>query len=208
MNQLVNFNNIAVSIIDHNGKKWLTSEQVGLCLGYSVHNARQGINKLYDRHTDEFTESDSTEVKLTSVDGKQREMRVFSDTGCTKLAFFSATPRSKEFRHWASKVLTGQMPVPAVPVTVEDRLGNLEAALHQLVTHTAQQTQAMTVQAENVGTLVDVALQQATKLDVVSRYIGLLEINQKGKIRVTRTAEAQVLALFAQGMRQSDIAYN
>lgn len=34
----------------------------------------------YNRHVDEFSEEDSTVVKLTTVDGKQREVRIFSET--------------------------------------------------------------------------------------------------------------------------------
>lgn len=108
MNQLINFNGTPVSIIDHNGKNWLTAEEVGLCLGYAETNARIGISNLYNRHTDEFTEADSTVIKLITVDGKNRDARVFSSTGCIKLGFFANTARAKDFRAWAAKVLDGQ----------------------------------------------------------------------------------------------------
>lgn len=42
--------------------------------------------------------------------------------------------------------------------------------------------------------------------DVTERYIELLKINQKDKVRITRTVEAQVLDLKTQGMSQADIA--
>lgn len=110
------FNGKQLSIIEHSGKRWLTAEQIGRCLGYADGNARDGILKIYERHSDEFTEADSTTVKLTAVDGKLREMRVFSETGCSKLGFFANTPKSKEFRHWAAQALVGQAPVVAAPV--------------------------------------------------------------------------------------------
>lgn len=47
-----------VSIIDHEGKQWLTAEQAGRCLGYAEKNAGISINKLYRAHADEFTEED------------------------------------------------------------------------------------------------------------------------------------------------------
>ncbi|MDO9141466.1 MAG: hypothetical protein Q7U38_14200 [Methylobacter sp.] len=99
------FNNTPVAIIDHNGKRWLTSAQVGICLGYAPDHARTSINKLYARHVDEFTLEDSTEVKLTSPQGTLQNTRIFSDTGCIKLAFFANTKASKDFRHFASQTL-------------------------------------------------------------------------------------------------------
>jgi len=60
--------------------------------------------------------------------------------------------------------------------------------------------------AENMAALVMISRQQAEKLDVTGRYIGLLEINQKGKVRVTRKKEAEALALRAQGMSMRDIS--
>lgn len=113
---LAEFHGISVSIIDHAGKRWLTAEQVGLCLGYAEANARDGILKLHSRHWDEFTESDTCAVKLTAQ-GQMREMRIFSDTGCHLLGFFSATPRAKEFRAWAKQVLVGQTAVPPAPTS-------------------------------------------------------------------------------------------
>lgn len=210
------FHGKTFQIIEHAGKRWLTAEEVGLALGYAECNARIGINNLYNRHIDEFTEADTFVINLmtNSAWGDRQKkignpnIRVFSSSGCIKLGFFANTGRAKEFRAWAAKVLDGQTPVVVAATPVEARLDNLESAMLQLVAHTAQQSVAMAAQAENVGVLVDVALQQAQKLDVVSRYIGLLEINQKGKVRVTRQVEAHVLALFAGGMAQSAIAYN
>jgi prophage antirepressor-like protein len=50
----LNFSNIELAPVEHQGQLWLTTEQVGLCLGYSRGNARDGIIKLYNRHEDEF----------------------------------------------------------------------------------------------------------------------------------------------------------
>lgn len=110
MQQLVSvdFDGTLLSIIDHEGQKWLTAEEVGQCLGYDESNARKGVLKMFERHGDEFTEGDTTVVKLTTVDRKLRAARVFSATGCIKLGFFASTPRAKDFRAWASKVLAGE----------------------------------------------------------------------------------------------------
>ncbi|RPD86198.1 hypothetical protein EGK75_07380 [Neisseria weixii] len=99
------FNPSQIAIIDHNGGKWLTSEQLGLALGYLRENARTSINRLYNRHIEEFSEHDSTEVKLTTVDGKLRESRIFSQPGCILASFFANTPNAKAFRAWAKDKL-------------------------------------------------------------------------------------------------------
>lgn len=101
-----------VTIHDHAGRHWLTAEEAGRCLGYNEANARQGINNLYNRHTDEFTEEDTCVISLmTQVQG--RDLRIFSATGCQKLGFFANTARAKDFRTWAARVLAGSAVPPA-----------------------------------------------------------------------------------------------
>ncbi len=94
-----------ISIIDYDGGKWLTAEQLGLALGFSKTNARDGVGRLYRRHVDEFSEKDSVTVKLTATDGKAYETRIFSHTGCNLLSFFANTPNAKAFRAWAKEKL-------------------------------------------------------------------------------------------------------
>ena len=107
MNALVQqFNPSQITVIDHNGGKWLTAEQLGLALGFSPNNANDGVGRLYRRHIDEFSEKDTTTVKLTAVDGKVRDHRIFSHSGCNLLSFFANTPNAKAFRAWAKTKLT------------------------------------------------------------------------------------------------------
>lgn len=194
----IQFHNIPVSIVDHNGKKWLTSEQIGICLGYSKEFARQSINKLHDRHSDEFSLSDTCEVNLTSQ-GQSRAMRIFSDTGCVKLGFFANTKTSKEFRQFASEVLAKGTHYVPTPITAKpDSLDVVNARLDRL-------EQATAIMSQNMGKLVDISFQQSAKLDVVSRYISLLEINQKGTVKVTRKIEAYTLGLKAEGWSNANI---
>lgn len=106
MNALVSqFNPSQIAIIDHNGGKWLTAEQLGLALGFSPNNANDGVGRLYRRHIDEFSEKDTTTVKLTAIDGKIRDHRIFSHSGCNLLSFFANTPNAKAFRAWAKEKL-------------------------------------------------------------------------------------------------------
>ena len=94
------FNPSQIAITDHNGGKWLTAEQLGLALGFSGNRARAGVNNLYNRHIDEFTEKDSCVIKLMTQ-GQGRETRIFSHSGCNLLSFFANTPNAKAFRAWA-----------------------------------------------------------------------------------------------------------
>ena len=109
-NQLIQFNaDTRVTLISHENRYWLTAEDVGRCLGYTAGNERQGIIKAFNRHIDEFSEEDSCVVKL-ATQGQMREFRIFSQTGCIKLGFFSNTPTAKTFRKWAARVLAGETP--------------------------------------------------------------------------------------------------
>lgn len=99
------FNPSQIAIIDHNGGKWLTAEQLGLALGFSEKRARDGVTNLYNRHIDEFTEKDSCTINLM-VQGQGRKTRIFSHSGCNLLSFFANTPNAKAFRAWAKEKLT------------------------------------------------------------------------------------------------------
>lgn len=100
------FNGIQVTIIECDGHKWLTADQIGQALGYLSDRARDSVNTLFKRHDDEFSDSDTCTINLMSQ-GQRRETRIFSATGCIKLGFFANTKRAKKFRAWASEVLAG-----------------------------------------------------------------------------------------------------
>ncbi len=88
----------------------------------------------------------------------------------------------------------------ASPITARpDSLETVNARLDRL-------EMATVAMSNNIGRLADIAAHQAEKLEYTGRYIGLLEINQKGKVKITRRIEAEVFALKAQGMPQADIA--
>ena len=98
------FANTELSVVDLNGNSWLTSEQVGKAL--DLVDPRVAVYKLYSRHQDEFVDGvDSTVTKLVTVDGKRRETRIYSETGCILLAFFSQSQKAKDFRRWAKQEL-------------------------------------------------------------------------------------------------------
>jgi prophage antirepressor-like protein len=94
-----------ITILERDGQRWMTAEQVGRALGYNEANARIGVQNLYNRHADEFTEADACVIKLMTGSRGEQITRIFSATGCVLLSFFSGTPRAARFRVWAKEVL-------------------------------------------------------------------------------------------------------
>ena len=97
----LSFQSTQFDIIDRNGQPWLQSRQIASALGYVD---EKSINRIYARNADEFTDSMSCGVKLTSK-GQQREVRIFSLRGAHLIAMFSRTKVAKEFRKWVLDVL-------------------------------------------------------------------------------------------------------
>lgn len=184
-----------VSIIDHVGKRWLTAEHAGLCLGYPAQHARVSVGKIHARHADEFTEADTLVTNLVTTSQGNHATRIFSATGCIKLGFFAHTPTAKDFRAWAAVTLDAQ----AAPLAVADdaipavvRSPRLEASMARM--------------ADSVATLAAGMQTMSTQLNVTSKYIGLLELNQAGTRKVTAEVVREAKALHAEGMSMADIA--
>jgi prophage antirepressor-like protein len=111
------FHGQTVTLIHHEGRRWLTAEQIGLCLGYAPDRAADAITTLYRRHADEFTDEDTFTIKLMGNSRGNPTTRIFSHTGCIKLGFFAATAKAKDFRAWAAQTLAGGLPATAAPVS-------------------------------------------------------------------------------------------
>ena len=129
------YHGTSIQLIEKDGSRWLTARDLGLCLGYSEANARQGIINLYNRHVDEFTEKDSCEIKLISQ-GQERNTRIFSPSGCHLLSFFANTGRAKDFRAWAKEVLVqaGARKFPPTPCLRRLFVHNARRGVENLVT--------------------------------------------------------------------------
>ena len=95
------FNGVQFDVVDRNEQPWLRGSQIATALGYSQ-PAR--VVELYDRHSDEFTDSMTAIVTLPTAGGPQ-ETRIFSLRGCHLLAMFARTKVAKEFRVWVLDVL-------------------------------------------------------------------------------------------------------
>ncbi len=189
------FSGLQITIHQVNGARWIRDYDVGRALGFTEPRA---IRKLYQRHADEFGPGDTCTVNLT-LQGRDEMSRLFSRAGATLLSMFANTARAKDFRAWAKKVLVAEMErqevavaAAPVPATVDTRLTAIETNMAQLAGH--------------MGQLVQVSLQQATKHQVMEKYVAMLELNQRGSIRVTPEIKLEILTLYTQGMAQRDIA--
>ncbi len=99
------FQNTQFDIIDRNNQPWLRLLQIGGALGYSRPDL---IGKVYQKYSDEFTESMTALVELDTEGGKQ-QVRVFSLRGCHLLGMLSRTKIAKEFRKWVLDVLDNKL---------------------------------------------------------------------------------------------------
>ncbi|WP_208952068.1 BRO family protein [Rahnella sp. ChDrAdgB13] len=100
-NNQLQFHNTKFNYMEMSGQIWLTASEVGQALEYSDDKA---VQRIYSRHSDEFTENMSGVVKMTTPKGMQ-ESRVFSLRGAHLVAMFARTPKAKEFRRWVLDIL-------------------------------------------------------------------------------------------------------
>ena len=124
----VDYHGQQLTAIDRNGQPWFTAAVVGRELGYTKANARIGVANLYNRHRDEFSDSDTGVIKLiTNPLGGNPSTRIFSLSGIMLLGFFSNTDRAKQFRQWAKTEL--EMRMRSGPSNQLDAIANLQAEL-------------------------------------------------------------------------------
>lgn len=100
MNELT-FGKARIELITRDGELWARAGHIGLALGYADEKA---IHRIYARHKDEFTDTMTGVVKLTTPSGEQ-ETRIFSLRGAHLLAMFARTETAKEFRRWVLDIL-------------------------------------------------------------------------------------------------------
>lgn len=108
--------------------------------------------------------------------GGRQKVTIFSQSGCNLLSFFSNTPRAKQFRAWAKQVLVNIQKDPI------ERMAN---------------------SVEKLAQGMDVIVR---KLDHTDKYVGMLERNQRGHVKITWEVAEQVKDLYAGGMPQASIA--
>ena len=98
------FQSTTFEVVDQQGQPWLRAREIAAALGYADEDA---ISRIYARRSDEFTDSMTCTVKLT-VQGQDREVRIFSLRGAHLLAMFARTKIAKDFRRWVLDVLENE----------------------------------------------------------------------------------------------------
>jgi hypothetical protein len=106
----LSFHSTHFDIVDRDGQPWLRYLQIGDALGYKRPHL---INKVYQAHAAEFTDSMTALVKLPTAGGEQ-EIRIFSLRGSHLLGMFARTAIAAEFRRWVLDVLEREGSSPAL----------------------------------------------------------------------------------------------
>lgn len=139
MNSLT-FNTTELHPIPQNdGHIWLSSGELANALGYK---SIDSVTKIYNRNSDEFTQS-MTQVVDSLSDGQIDrpknsifKTRIFSLRGCHLIAMFARTDVAKQFRKWVLDVLDKELGQPPVAKTHKSDREPLTSAVNLLVAKT------------------------------------------------------------------------
>lgn len=85
------------------GEMYMTSEQLGRCLGYS--EPQIAINKLASRNNYLKNSEFSLLTKLVSTDGKRYDTRLFTEDGIYEVTMLAKTDKAREFRCWVRNLI-------------------------------------------------------------------------------------------------------
>lgn len=80
------------------GDLWFTAREVAEML--EVEGGHRVVLNLFNDHKAEFLESESTVMRIMTVDGKSRRARLFSAKAVDLLAVLARSPRGVEVRRW------------------------------------------------------------------------------------------------------------
>ncbi len=97
------FGEIQADIYSRNDEPYMTTEQLGACLGFA--NGRKGIDNIIKRNPDLKKREFSVTLKMRATDGKQYNTRLFTEDGIYEITMLAKTEKAKEFRAWVRKLL-------------------------------------------------------------------------------------------------------
>lgn len=131
MNNLVQFNNHNIQIIERTNQLWLSSGDIALALGYEK---TKSITNLYNNHKEEFDGMTEVIDSVTS-NSMSRRQRIFNREGAWLIGMFARTPKAAEFRKWVLKVLGAVVDGQQVdkPVTVSEHTRALPSGKKEIV---------------------------------------------------------------------------
>lgn len=112
MKQSLTFDGVVFDVVTHNYQPCLTLDEIAKAIygrgdgqtDAPFENQLRSLQRLYQRHADEFTDSMTALVTLQTMGGAQ-QARVFSLRGAHLLGMFARTERAKSFRRWVLDVL-------------------------------------------------------------------------------------------------------
>lgn len=139
------FCGVQADIYSRGNKPYMTAEQLGACLGYTQPKA--AISKFIKKDAYLKQEEFSTVTKLVTVDGKLRNVRIFSEDGIYEITMLAKTEKAKEFRAWVRKLLKslrkGETKVVSMSeyqrMLMNTRAENARIRKAQILTHLADQ---------------------------------------------------------------------
>ncbi|MCM1168278.1 MAG: Bro-N domain-containing protein [Lachnospiraceae bacterium] len=99
------FGEVEYNIYSDNEEMYMTARQLGECLEYS--DPMRAINKLAERNSYLLSDEFSSVVNLTTLDGKNRDVRVFNEDGIYEVTMLAKTDVAKAFRARVRTVLKG-----------------------------------------------------------------------------------------------------
>jgi len=180
------FSSQAVRVIVRDDEPWFVANDV--CAALGLDNSRMATDRL-----------DDDEKGVTSIDtlGGAQAMTVISESGLYSLVLASRKPEAKPFKKWVTSEV-----LPAIRKSGRYEVGEPLPA----VVRSPRLEASMARMADSVATLAAGMQTMSTQLNVTSKYIGLLELNQAGTRKVTAEVVREAKALHAQGMSMADIA--
>ena len=180
------FSSQAVRVIVRDDEPWFVANDV--CAALGLDNSRMATDRL-----------DDDEKGVTSIDtlGGEQAMTVISESGLYSLVLASRKPEAKPFKKWVTSEV-----LPAIRKSGRYEVGDQIPA----VVRSPRLEASMARMADSVATLAAGMQTMSTQLNVTSKYIGLLELNQAGTRKVTAEVVREAKALHAEGMSMADIA--
>lgn len=113
---------------------WFTGEQISALLGYAD---EKQVNKIFQRHKDEFTDSMTTLTKVTmnGINNSLREIdvRLFSPRGAHLIGMVSRTKVAKDLRRWMLDLVEKESGVEIVPLDVNELLQMTGQQIHNQI---------------------------------------------------------------------------
>ena len=180
------FSSQAVRVIVRDDEPWFVANDV--CAALGLDNSRMATDRL-----------DDDEKGVSSIDtpGGAQAMTVISESGLYSLVLASRKPEAKPFKKWVTSEV-----LPAIRKSGRYEVGEPLPA----VVRSPRLEASMARMADSVATLAAGMQTMSTQLNVTSKYIGLLELNQAGTRKVTAEVVREAKALHAEGMSMADIA--